>query len=181
MAFPIQWGKPAPRTHRMHFVKCPPDRAVYMLARPDEYHTIQLHWLHETNESGICPGDECPLKGRTRHFESCYAPVLQFAEKEGRWVHAILGIGDPGHTLANTDFFEEKIIVGRSRVQGDQRLIYLGKSTKIEVPVPHVLTAFDVRPHLLRRWGLFKEADLVGCEFYSPAQEDAANRQERAG
>lgn len=181
MAFPIQWGKPSPRTNRLRFVVCPPDRWVILLDSPEEFHTIKLHWLADAGESGICPGDSCPLLGMTRHFESCYAPCMVFNEKEATWTKAILGIGDPGHTLANSDYKGDIIQVGKSRVKDEKRLIFLKRATRIEVPPPKFLTSFDVRPHLLRRWGLFSEAELLGCELHSPPQQEAANQQERAG
>lgn len=167
--FPVKWGKPAPRVHRLHFVNPNAKRTVFMLASPSEHVTIHLHWLAEENASAPCIGEQCPLIGLTRHFDCCYTAVLQYAEKEGRWMPAILSIGDPGHTLANTDFCGEKIFVGRSKEEKDsKRVVYLGPDRRDLPPVPHVAKLFDVRPHLLRRWGMFKEADLIGCEFHPP-------------
>jgi hypothetical protein len=181
MAFPIRWGKPAPRVERMHFVDPDKDTWVYMLHAPKDFHTIHLHWLNEANESGICPGETCPLLGMTRHFESCYCAVLEYNPRKNTWTKAILGIGDPGHHLANTNYRGQVIQVGRSRVPNEKRIIYLQTAKTVDPLIPKPAPLFDVRPHLLRRWGLFAEADLVGCELHSPPQEDAARQTESDG
>lgn len=169
--FKVNWEAPKRKPHVLHFVSCPPNRYVLMLAAPEDLPVIALHWLQDGKGSAPCQGEGCPLIGLTRHFKSAYAPVLQFAQREGRWMPAILGIGDPGHTLALTDFKGEIITVGKNpKGHEDKRLIYLGTPTIKLPPPPHIAQSFDVRPHLLRRWGLFKEADLLGCEFHLPQE-----------
>lgn len=74
---------------------------------------------------------------------------------------AILCIGDPGHTLANTDFVGQKIVVGKAKEGEGGRLVYLGEDRIVTVPVPHIAKAFDVRPNLLQRWGFIREANAL--------------------
>ena len=62
------------------------------------------------------------------------------------------------------------LIVGPSLDKADRgRLIYLGKPSEKLPPLPHIVSPFDIRPNLLRRWGMFREADLLECERHEVA------------
>lgn len=177
---PIQWSRPFHKADKLFFVSCPPNQIVHYLARPQELHVLPLHWLEDRNGSFPC-FDECPhcAQGVERRL-CCYAPVLVLGKKAGRWYNAILSVGDPTSTLAVEDFQGQSIVVGRPRQPDDSlRMVYYGAAKDVPVPLPHIKGSFDVRPFLLRRWGLYKEADLIGCELHTPPQDAAAH--ERAG
>jgi len=177
----IDWKRPGHSRPKMFFVKCPPKRLVYMLDAPDAFHVLRLHWLPESNGSFPCLGtDECQHCDKETH-DYAYTGCLVFGVNTGRWYPAILPVGDPTHTLCQEDFSGCMIYVDRAK-DDTKRMIYLGKESREPVPLPAFRPSIDVRPFLLRRWGLYKEAELIGCEFHSPVQEllDDNLKQERA-
>jgi hypothetical protein len=163
---PVQWSRPVKRPASFYFVNTKGRVAVLMVDDPANYHVLKLHWLDDIRDSRLCSGDDCKwCREEVAARNYCYAPCLHFAKSQGRWYHAILPIGDPSFGLAQTDYRGMPIWIGPSRDPADRkRVISYGHVREQLAPLPSVITAFDIRPHLLRRWGLYREADLIGCE-----------------
>jgi hypothetical protein len=165
MSGPI-WSRPVKRPCGLYFVNTKGRVAVLLVDDPANYPCIRLHFDKDANTSVVCFGDECNHCGVLESpRDYCYAPCLHFAKQQGRWYHAILPIGDPSFGLATTDYRGAPIWVGPSRDPADRkRVVSYGTVREQLAPLPQVVKPFDIRPNLLRRWGMFKEADLIGCE-----------------
>jgi hypothetical protein len=168
---PIEWSRPHHRRDKLFFVSCPPNQLVYMLSKPEGHHVLPIHFLEARNRSFPC-FDECPHCADGLERRLCtYTDVLVFGRKAGRWYNAILCIGDPSSTLALENYQGMVIEVGRPKNAFDQkRMVVYGTKREPIAPLPHVKPSFDVRPFLLRSWGLYREADLIGCELHVPPQ-----------
>ena len=182
----IEWKRPGHCRPKMFFVKCPPKRLVYLPDPPDLFHVLRLHWVEESNGSYPCLGEgKCKLCDRET-YDYAYTGCLCFGVNTGRWYPAILPVGDPTHTMCQEDHSGLMIYVDRAK-DDTKRMIFLGTERNAPVPLPAFRPSIDVRPFLLRRWGLFKESDLAGCDLVVPTQEQVeASRvegtiQERAG
>lgn len=176
----VLWSRPSHATSKLFFVKCPPNKVVYMLDSPQDFHCLRLHYLEEEHSSYPCLGDKCRHCGEREARDYAYTCCLVFGSKAGRWYQAILPIGDPTHTLATTDFRHTIIEVGKPKNPDDgKRLVYYGTKKTWPVPLPHVTPSFDVRPFILRRYGLFKEADLVGCDLHVPSAAQVEQERQR--
>jgi hypothetical protein len=166
----IRWRRPKPRTLGPQFIRFPVNRFCIILTSPSGHTVLSLHWddeLGERGESFPCLGRPdcryCP--GVVKDY--CYAPALVYLTKQRQWVPGILPIGDPGHTLANLDLAGVPIEIGRSKEKGDElRLIYYGRPAEDQFAAPPPAKAFDVRPPLLRRYGLFDLASEAEFEPY---------------
>lgn len=164
------------------FVKCPPDRIVVPLCDPQFYSVIKLHWLEGNNGSFPCMGAECKLCP-AYSFEFTYAPGLVWMKRNQRWAEGILCLGHPNGTLVQEKLTGVPVIMGKDREDKDAtkgRIMFYGKANDPRLPAPPPKKAFSVEAHLLRRWGLFKEADLIGCEFHD-AQPELFMPEQNAG
>jgi len=165
----INWSK-RPHTHSgPRFITVPPDKVISPLCEPADYVTIMLHYDETQNGSFPClQPDHCPLCPR-RQFLATYAAGLVWCPRSNKWMEGILCLGAPDGTVAHTDFVGSAIVIGKEKGKGSRaRTLYLGLCQSKSIPRVPEKPSFDVRPLLLRRWGLFKEADLIGCDFHPP-------------
>jgi hypothetical protein len=164
---PVNWSGPQKRKVGPSFVRCPPNRIVQLLCSHFDYPVIDLHYLEGQRTSVPCMGqDECHYH-HLKLVRSAYAPVMVWNVSLRVWIPGILGIGDPSHTLATTELHGCPIVIGKDKEGAARsRLVYYGKPTTVVAALKEGTPTFDVRPHLLRRWGLFKEADLLECEYH---------------
>lgn len=164
---PVQWRKPASHPAGPSFLRTPPNRVVVFLTKPDEHATLLLHWLGDGKGSFPCLGEgECSVcpSGRFLH---AYCGVLVWNGKTRSWSKAILDLGNPAEGIAQTDWTGMPLVVGRGKSgKGDNRLIQFGTPDDETIAIPKNVEPFDVRPCLMRRWGLFDEADRVLREAY---------------
>ena len=165
----VQW-RTAPKAHSgPSFIRVVPKKIVCILCERTEYAVLAVHWDEASKGSFPClVPDACPLcPGRS--WLTSYAPALVWASSSQRWVQGILPLGDPTGGLATMDVKGMPIIVGKEgNGEARGRTIYHGSNQDNKIPPPPPTNSFDVRPFLLRRWGLYKEADLVGCELHLP-------------
>ncbi len=172
---PIQWGTPVNRRAPvLPFVQLKFPQYVVLLHGPDQHRVIRLHYLEHENGSRPCMGDECPYCPQSSS-EYTYAACLWQRDRKGAWVKAICPLGDPSFPLSQRDMSGRPIQI-RRQVQSDPRskLVWteLPEHVVRALPAVRQTSAFDVRPYLLRRWGMFKDADLVGCEVHVPTQPE---------
>lgn len=168
---PVQWGTPTSRRAPvLPFVQLPPAQTVCLLHAPERHAVIRLHWIGEPVNSYPCLGAECPYCPM-RASDYTYAACLWLRPHERKWVQAIIPLGDPSFLISQTDLLGKVISVRRMKGKDSHARVGFLELTAAELPpvkLPPLLPTFDVRPFLLRRWGLFKEADLIGCDFHPP-------------
>jgi hypothetical protein len=164
---PVQWVDRSRMPRGPGFLQCPPNRVVLFLTKPEAYPTIVLHWDDERGVSVPCMGEDecrvCPAEKRIH----VYAGVLVLMSREGRWLPVIADLGSPTNGLAHTDYSGAPLVVGRRR-EKDRRseLISYGRPISSIPDPPENAKPFDVRPTLMRRWGLFADADELMREAY---------------
>jgi hypothetical protein len=161
----VHWGKPSRTSKPPFFVKLPPSQLVYMLDRPERFHTLKVHFIPERRGSVPHIGEgRCPFCS-FRLEECTYAPVLLFGQRSRRWHKAILPVGDPHDSLANTNYEGCAIIVGKPGSRSViQRTMFLEHVRELPEPLPGRPASFDVRPMLLRRYGMFDEAAALEAQ-----------------
>jgi hypothetical protein len=168
---PVMWRKKPNRPLGPQIIRVKPKKIVNVLCMPPEYACLEVHWSDEDGGSVPCLGKECSHCPGRRKWLATYAPAQVWVPSAKRWVQCIVPLGEPCNTAASTDISFVLMIVGKDQNE-DRRgtTILLGQYRESDVPPPPPCKTFDVRPFLLRRWGLFAEADLIGCEFHPPEQ-----------
>ena len=166
-AMPVQWRNPSRVPLGPTFLRVPPERTVIILTRPDEHATLLLHWQGDGKGSFPCLGPvDCELCPTGRFLHS-YTGVLVYNSRNRTWVKAILDLGNPSEGVASTDYTGAPVVIARGKGRyGDNRIIAMGRPKDTSIAVPEILTPFDVRPSLLRRWGLFDDANTICTEAY---------------
>ena len=164
---PVQWVHGKRRPLGPQFLRCPPDQIVQFLSTPDEHAVIILHWCDEVRESVPCMGKpDCRFCDRVKKVHA-YTGLLVYSSKTGQWSRAICDLGHPSEGLAQTDHRGSPIKIGKAKELRDRhRIISYGADLPSDVTDPPKMAPWDVRPHLLRRWGLFAEADECEREPY---------------
>lgn len=165
----VQWEtRPANRRIGPAFITFPPDRIVRVLSSPDQHAVVAIHWVAADKTSVPCTGDECKLCPQAKRI-CAYGAAMVWSPRLRKWMQGILPFGSSDTDVANIDLRGYAAILGRTKdVSGPKRIVYLGRPATGDVAELPDAPTFDVRPFLLRRWGLFKEADLIGCEFHPP-------------
>lgn len=165
---PVQWRVPTRRPQGPGFVDLRRKQCVIPLCSCREYPVIRLHrWVEQFKGSFPCLGEgECKCH-ETITCDYAYAPVLCYNLFTKDWEQKILAVGSPTSPLGTKDVQGQQLVIEREKHPENRGTVLpLGIRTPL-LPAPTFeIAPFDVRPHLLRRWGLFKEADLIGCEFH---------------
>lgn len=166
----VQWRTAPKRPLGPAFIRVPPTKVVCLLCKPADYAVLEIHWAADQNGSFPCLGkDECPYCP-ARKWLTTYGPALVWVPRAARWVQGIMPLGDPVNTVATEDLQGVAVLLGKDK-EGENRArtILYGNCRDDKIPPPPLVRSFDVRPFLLRRWGLFKEADLIECAFHPAA------------
>jgi hypothetical protein len=159
---PIQWRRPSRRNAGPRFVTFPPNQILTFLQQPSQYAVLLLHWQDERRQSFPCMGDgNCLLCPSARKVH-VYTGVLIWHISRKEWQPAICDLGHPDAEVAQADLTGRPVVLGRTRNSDPRSPIKcFGQSVNPGLPTPPTNRPFDVRPHLLRRWGLFEEADQM--------------------
>lgn len=164
---PVQWRRRSAKPLGPTFLRFPPNRLCVILEPPERYAEIALHWCEGKGESFPCMGaGECLLCPSSRKLH-VYTGVVYFDYARRIWLRAIVDLGHPDSMLATSNLVGRPIVIGRER-QGDRRsnLKLVGPSKEQVDMAPELKLPWDCRPHLMRRWGLFDEADSIQREPY---------------
>jgi len=167
---------------RLKFIQVPPERIVMILQRPEDYACLMLHWSESSGGSFPCLGKECRMCDRAP-VPYAYSSALLWHPGMRTWERSIMPIGDPARGFAQQDYTGISIKVQRTdRNDKHSPLRVVCREDAQGVARGALATPFDVRGHLLRRWGLFDEAALEGCDIHIPSAEEmaAAAAQEEA-
>jgi hypothetical protein len=149
---------------------------VILVAPPGQFHTLNLHCF--TTSSYVCWNEEeCPhchpVKVPARLY--AFAPCLTLGDS-GQWKQAILPVGDPFGEVAERDMRGFKCGVYRKRKSdGTYSALLISESTPVPVELQVAIRAtwFDIRPRLLRRYGISMDAVALGeppVEAMQPAK-----------
>lgn len=170
----VTWSRPAAKASNLYFVNTKGMSIVCMVDEPNNFPCILLHWLEKPKRTSVpCIGDGCVHCASVPVKNVCYAPVLHFARNQGRWYQAILCIGDSSYGLSQTDYRGGPIQVGPSKEPHDKgRIISYGKCRDKLPALPQIVKPFDIRPNLMRRWGMFKEAELIECARHEATPQE---------
>jgi hypothetical protein len=105
-----------------------------------------------------CPCHDLPLKVHAYTIALVYTPSAR------AWRAMIVDLGFNESELATTDYMGFMLKVGRERAN-DKRSNLIVKSQEILPQESDVLKAerIDVRPFLLKRWGIYDEAEHFRC------------------
>lgn len=164
---PVQWRDKVKSRGGPMFITCPPNRFVCILTKPCDHAVVVIHYVESMGGSYPCLGQSCTFCPAPKR-EAAYAPALMWSKSIGKWIQGILPLGSPSSQLYEIESDGVPIEIGKSRDPSmANRTIFLGTLKTLDSlgPVPTV-KPFDVRPPLLRRWGLFKEAELMECTYH---------------
>jgi hypothetical protein len=168
---PVQWHPPSPKPTHLPFMRCPPDQHVGIIEPPNFHACIALHFPENGRGSVPCMGD-----GECRHHHlalkvHAYTVALVYSPGKRSFSAMILDLGFAEGELATTDYRGMFVRVGRRKMQ-DSRTDIVVRDLQPAPPESPIHTAepIDVRPHLMRRWGLFEEATRLEREAYYEQQ-----------
>lgn len=175
---PVQWRPPSKSTRLYPFISIPPDQHITIIEPPELHGCIALHFPEGTRGSVPCMGEgECqhhqwPLKVHAYTIALVYAPSLR------SWRAMIVDLGYAEGELATTDYRGMVLRVGRAKTDKRSNIV-IRDNKPLEADSPmHTAEPIDVRPHLMRRWGLFDEADRIMREpYYEQQRLDFASAQ----
>ena len=167
---PVQWHAPVVLHERLPFVNVISEARVFFITSPQQHAILDLHTVDDRGRSFPCMGATDCKHHTEKPYRYAYAPVVQYDYGAKRWRHAILGLGDPSRAIAREDNRGGLCLVTRAdgRDKRSCLAIKLVLPNPPDLPDLDMMAAFDVRPYLLRRWGLFKEAELIGCDLRFP-------------
>jgi len=185
---PVQWVPPQSRTRILPWVSLEKQQLLYFLTNPDTHAQLLLHRIDAAGRSFPCLGDGACRYHDKEPFPYAYAAVVYLNRERECWEQAILGLGDPGHVAACKDHTGGEVIVRRKDAKNKRSSIIVssGRMRPDFRPTLDLMQPFDVRPYILRRWGLFREAELIGCDLHlpnpdyvPPADEDTNSQPEQ--
>jgi hypothetical protein len=168
---PVQWRGPSRRPNSLSFLSVIHSRWITTLEGPADYAYLALHWQEAHNQSTPCLGEgECRLcPGNVKVH--AYTVALAWDGTGKKWVACIADLGHQESTLVQTDLRGQAALIAREK-PGDRRSnLVLSKARPLTATEqPENTTPIDVRPHLMRRYGLFHEADYFAAQPYVEQQ-----------
>jgi hypothetical protein len=168
---PVQWRPPAGRPQHVSFLRVRSCCAVAITDAPADYAVIGLHWQEAARQSVPCLGEDCRVHDAPYKVHAY--TVLRFWSADRRtWVQAICDLGNATHDLATRDLRGRAVFIGREH-PGKARghLFYLRDvQAADDIPEPPEAKPVDPRPILMRRYGLFHEADYFETQPYVEQQ-----------
>jgi hypothetical protein len=140
---------------------------VSILDAPSEYAIIALHWLDAKNESFPCMGDGecklCPGSVKVHVYTIC----LFWDHCSKVWLRAMADLGHPDAEFVQHDLRGQAVWIGREQPKEKRsNLKLLGTNTSRDIPPAPPTERVDARPHLMRRYGFFHEADYFERQPY---------------
>lgn len=166
---PVQWRQKVAHRAGPMFITCPPNRCVVILTKPCDHAVVLIHYVESMGGSYPCLGSSCTYCPAPKR-EAAYTSALVWSKSINKFVQGILPLGSPSSQLYEIENDGVPIWIGKSPDPSmKNRTIYLGAAREADrIGVVPSVKPFDVRVPLLRRWGLFKEAELLECEYHEP-------------
>jgi hypothetical protein len=168
---PVQWRPPSRRPNAVQFVKVPPTRYAMILDQPSEFAILALHWLEGAGQSTPCMGaSECQIcpQGVKVHV---YTIALMYLGRESDWMPMIFDLGHPDAWFLQENLRGEIVEVSREKKHDKRSNVHVRRVNELRgATSPKLIERIDVRPHLMRRYGLFAEADYFAIHDHAEQQ-----------
>lgn len=112
---------------------------------------VYVHWMLETKRSTACSGPGCPHCETIGREPRCYAPGLEWHNKQQQWVKRVVPINAGCLAVLDTDL--ANLCYECDRAYGARNAPVRMREKRMNFAVPAV-PDFDITPTLLRIWGV---------------------------
>lgn len=111
---------------------------------------VYVHWIHELKRSLACVGNNCPYCATMGKEPRCYAPGIEWHNKQQKWVRRVIPINASCLHVLEEDLGKLSYECKRAYAAKNAPVKMVGHVPKMKhADVPD----FDITPTLLRMWG----------------------------